>query len=198
MAAIRLAIVLSFIALGLGAVYIFTMERAQPAGASSGEALIGGPFTLTSHTGETVTDESFTGKAMLIYFGFTFCPDVCPTELQKLSAALDQLSKSEREKIAPLFITIDPERDSVAAMADYVGHFHPDLIGLTGTPDEIKQAASVYRIYYEKVEDDSSTAGYTMNHTNLIYVMDQNHKFVTVITAEDGPDKIVKVIKEQL
>jgi len=196
MLAVRLAIILSFLAMGLAAVYIFTMERPQPIPRGEGEALIGGPFALTTHTGEAVTDQSFEGKALLVYFGFTFCPDICPTDLQKLSAALDQLSAKERSKIVPLFITIDPERDTVDAMADYVGHFHPDLIGLTGTPAEIKQAADAYRAYYEKVEDDSSTAGYTMSHSNLIYVMDQNHKFVTVITKKDGPDKIVSVVKD--
>lgn len=194
MAATRIAIILSFVVLALGAVFIFTMERPS----NSGTALIGGPFTLTDHHGETVTDETYKDTALLVYFGFTFCPDICPTELQKLSAALDLLSEKDRAKITPLFISIDPERDTPEAMADYVDHFHPDMVGLTGTPDQIAAAAKAYKIYYEKVEDDSSTAGYTMNHTNLVYFMNRDHKFVTVFHAEDGPEKIAASVKKAL
>jgi protein SCO1/2 len=137
---------------------------------SVGTALVGGPFTLTDHTGKRVTEQVYRGKVMLVMFGFTFCPDVCPTELQLISAALDKLGP-KADNVVPLFISIDPERDTPAHLAQYVKSFHPRIIGLTGTPAEVEAAAKAYRVYYKKVADPKSTAGYTMDHSALIYVM---------------------------
>src|SRR6516162_9270048 len=123
---------------------------------SVGRALVGGPFTLTDHTGKRISDTEFRGKFLLVVFGFTFCPDVCPSELQLISAALDALGP-RAARIVPLFVTIDPERDSPEQLATYVKSFHPRLIGLTGTPSEIAAVAKEYRVYVRKVPDSKST-----------------------------------------
>lgn len=135
-----------------------------------GQALIGGPFALTDHTGKRVTDQDFRGRYMLVFFGFTFCPDVCPTALQVISAALDKLGPSA-ERFVPVLISVDPERDTPAQLALYVQSFHPRLAGLTGTPAEIEAAVKAYRVYVKKVADAKSTAGYTVDHSSIIYVM---------------------------
>lgn len=158
---------------------------------TSGEAMVGGPFTLTSHTGERMSAEDFRGKYMLIYFGFTFCPDVCPTELQTMSAALDTLG-ADAEKVQPIFITVDPERDTVEQMADYVQNFHADFIGLTGSPEEIASVAKAYRIYYEKVEDEASSAAYLVDHTSFVYLMGPDGKFIDVFSYGTGAEEMAK------
>jgi cytochrome oxidase Cu insertion factor (SCO1/SenC/PrrC family) len=146
-------------------------ERLLPAKVRSvGQALVGGPFTLTDHTGKRVTEQDFRGRTLIVVFGFTFCPDICPTELQVISAALDQLGPKAKN-VVPLFISVDPERDTPDQLAQYVKSFHPRLVGLTGTPEEIAAAAKAYRAYFKKVPDPKSSAGYTMDHSALIYVM---------------------------
>ena len=162
---------------------------------SSGKALIGGPFTLIAHTGKRMSDKDFRGKYMLIYFSYTFCPDVCPAELQVMSAALDKLGK-RAEKIQPLFITVDPERDDVKQMAQYVDHFHKSFVGLTGTVDEVKLAAKKYRVYFAKTVDKSSSAKYLMDHSSLIYLMDDKGEYVTHFAYGTDPDKIAERISK--
>jgi len=148
---------------------------------SVGRALVGGPFTLTDHTGKRVTDLDFKGHTLVVIFGFTFCPDVCPTELQLISAALDKLG-AKGKNIVPLFITVDPERDTPGQLASYVKSFHPRLVGLTGTPEEIAAVAKEYRVYFKKVTDPKSSAGYTMDHSALIYVMGPDGSYETHFT----------------
>ncbi len=160
---------------------------------STGKALIGGAFSLTAHTGQRMSDKDFRGKYMLVYFGYTFCPDICPAELQVMSAALDTLGK-RADKITPVFITIDPERDDVKQMAQYMEHFHKSFVGLTGTVQEIKNAAKKYRIYFAKVKDKSSSAGYLMDHSSLIYLMNDKGEYVTHFTYGTSPDKIAERI----
>lgn len=142
----------------------------------TGTADVGGPFTLTAHTGERVSDDGFRGKYMLVAFGFTSCPDVCPAQLQVMTAALDDLGPLA-ERIQPVFITIDPERDTVARLAEYMAHFHPRLIGLTGTQEEIASVAEAYHVWYEKVQEAGS-ADYLMDHTSITYLMDPEGEFV--------------------
>ena len=115
-------------------------------GSGSGEALVGGPFRLTNHLGQTVTEADFRGKYMLVFFGFTFCPDICPTELQVMTHALETMGASGA-RITPVFVTIDPERDTPDVMKAYVENFGPNLVGLTGTPEEIAAVAKAYRVY---------------------------------------------------
>lgn len=147
-------------------------------GLIKGKAKIGGPFTLTDHNGRKVTDKTFRGKYMLVYFGFTYCPDVCPGELQVMSDALRRLG-SKSKRIAPLFITIDPERDTVEQMASYVPNFSPQLIGLTGTPKQIRDVARAYKVFFNKVKDKGSSDGYTMDHSSIIYLMGPSGEFIT-------------------
>jgi cytochrome oxidase Cu insertion factor (SCO1/SenC/PrrC family) len=174
--ALRLGLyILAGLAVGAIAAVVFVpavRERVLPPlkVASVGKALVGGPFTLIDHTGKRVTDKDFRGKFMLVMFGFTFCPDVCPSELQLIAAALDKLGPKANQ-VVPLFISVDPARDTPAQLAMYVKSFHPRLVGLTGTPADLEAAAKAYRVYVRKVPDPKSTAGYTMDHSALIYVM---------------------------
>lgn len=162
------------------AVFPEARDRILPTGnlRTMGQALIGGPFELTDHTGKRVTDQDFRGRYALVFFGFTFCPDVCPSALQVMSAALDKIG-SKAERITPLFVSVDPERDTPAQLATYVQSFHPRLVGLTGSPDDIAKVVMAYRVYAKKVEDPKSTAGYTYDHSSIIYVMNPDGSYRT-------------------
>lgn len=159
---------------GVTALAVFPEARARllpQAGVKVvGQALIGGPFTLTDHTGKRVTDQDFRGRHMLVFFGFTFCPDICPSALQVVSAALDKLGP-KADRFVPVLVSVDPEHDTPMQLASYVQSFHPRLVGLTGTPAEIDAVVKAYRVYVRKVSDPKSSAGYTIDHTSLIYVM---------------------------
>jgi protein SCO1/2 len=175
--------------------YRLVLERVSPA-TVSGEALIGGPFELTDQDGNKVTDQTYKGKLMLIYFGFTYCPDACPTALGVMSAALDKLDVAG-ERVVPILISVDPERDTPQVLKDYVSNFHPRMVGLTGTPEQIAQVAKAYRVWYEKAA--GATGGeYLMNHTVLIYLMDGDGKYVANFGPEATPDQIAAKIREQL
>jgi cytochrome oxidase Cu insertion factor (SCO1/SenC/PrrC family) len=138
-----------------------------PAG---GVALVGGPFALTDQRGQPVTDRDFAGRYMLIYFGYTFCPDFCPMSLSTMTRALDLLPPDQAERVVPILITIDPERDTVEQLAEYAPLFHPRLVALTGSRDAIKEAARAYRVYFSRVgEGDDSD--YLMDHSTFIYLM---------------------------
>lgn len=154
-------------------------------------ARIGGPFTLTDQNGKTVTDADFSGKYRIVYFGYTYCPDVCPTDLTKIGAALRTLDKQApriAQKIVPLFISVDPERDTPAQLKQYVGNFHPRLVGLTGTPQAIAQVAKAYAIAYMK---EPTPSGYLMGHTEVAYLMGPDGKPITSLPLEKDPQAIV-------
>lgn len=156
---------------------------------------IGGPFTLTDHAGQKVTEKTYEGDYKLIYFGFTYCPAICPTELQKVSRVMNALEKDNPEiaqNIQPLFITVDPERDTVNVMKDYVSLFHPKLIGLTGTQPQIDFITKSYRIFARKVEDPDDPTGedYTMDHSSYIYLMGPENRLQSIYRMEDTPDHI--------
>ena len=151
------------------------LTRGGPIG--TGTALVGGPFTLTDQDGKRVTDQAFRGKYMLIFFGYTYCPDFCPGELQVMSAALDELG-SAGDKIQPIFITIDPARDTVDTMKIYVGNFHPRLIGLTGSEADIAAVAKAYRVYYARAKGSEDKPDYLMDHSTILYLMGPDGKFV--------------------
>lgn len=159
------------------------------------EVPIGGAFQLTDHSGQTATNDSYAGRYRIVYFGFTFCPDICPTELQSISTALDMLGE-RAAKIQPLFITIDPDRDDVEAMAAYLGHFHPSFIGLTGTPAEIEQVAHAYKIYYAKAQSSEEADDYTMNHSSFIYVMDCEGRYIRHLSQGASPEEIAGALRE--
>lgn len=158
----------------------------------SGKALIGGPFTLTDHTGKRVTEKDFAGGHTLVYFGYTYCPDICPAELQVMSAALDALG-DKAEKVTPVFVTIDPERDTVEQMKSYVENFHPRLVGLTGSSEDIKKAAKAYRVFYAKAKSDSATE-YLMDHSSIVYLMSPKGEYLTHFSYGTAPDKMAEGI----
>jgi len=142
-----------------------------PTAAENSRALIGGSFALTNHLNEPVTDEDFKGKYMIVYFGYTFCPDVCPMDLQIMADSLYYLNPQQLEQITPVFVTIDPDRDTVDIMAEYVNYFHKDLIGLTGTPKQIDVIKNAFRVYAAKADDSRD---YLLNHTAYTYFMDKD------------------------
>ena len=142
---------------------------------SIGASAIGGPFKLIDQEGRTVTDQDLRGRPFLVFFGFTHCPDVCPTALFEISEVLGKLGP-DAQKVSALFVTIDPERDSPAQMKDYLSSFDPHLLGLTGDPAAIAAVAKEYRVYVKKVPLDNGN--YTMDHTALVYLMDKDGRFV--------------------
>jgi protein SCO1/2 len=164
---------------------------------STGKALVGGPFTLVDHTGKTVTDKDFRGRYMLVYFGFTNCPDVCPSGLQVMAAALEKVG-AKADQVTPILITVDPERDTPEQLASYVPSFHPRLVGLTGSPEQIAAALKSYRVYAKKVEDPKSAAGYTFDHTSLLYLMDRNGEYVAHFTHATPVERIAERLEKVL
>jgi cytochrome oxidase Cu insertion factor (SCO1/SenC/PrrC family) len=196
------ALVLAGFTLGaLAAVALIPSVREQvlPAGAmrSAGKALVGGPFTLTDDSGRRVTERDYAGKFMLVFFGFTNCPDVCPTALQVMAAALNKLG-TKADRIVPIFITVDPERDTPEQLARYVKSFHPRLVGLTGSQAEIETVIKEYRVYARKVNDPKSTAGYTMDHSAIIYVMGPDGAYRTHFTHTTDVDGLAERLGKML
>ena len=139
-------------------------------------AAIGGPFKLTDQNGQTVTDQDMKGRPFLVFFGFTHCPDVCPTTLFEVSQIFRALGP-DADRVRALFITVDPERDTPALMKDYLSSFDPHMAGLTGDPAAVAAVAKAYRVYYKKVPLDQG--GYTMDHTAIVYLMDKEGRFVS-------------------
>ncbi|MBI1273417.1 MAG: SCO family protein [Alphaproteobacteria bacterium] len=175
---------------------------------------IGGPFTLIDQNGKTVTEQILQGKYSLISFGFTYCPDVCPSRIQDMVLAIDTLGPEGKAKVQPVFITIDPARDDVKQMASYVGLFGEGLIGMTGSAEQIDAVAKAYKVYYAKSsigEDEEDEADphaahqqsseddddYMMDHTTQIYLMGPDGKFITAF-GDGVPDQIAAVLKQRL
>lgn len=161
----------------------------------SGKAAIGGAYTLVDHTGTTVTEQNYFGRPQLIYFGYAYCPDVCPTALQQMGAALylaEQKMPALENYYQPIFITIDAQRDTPEKMAQYVtaNGFPKGLIGLTGSTEQLKQAQKAYAVIGVKIEDGSNPDGYTYDHSSLVYLMDAKGEFVDIFTHADTPQKI--------
>ena len=160
----------------------------------SGAALVGGPFTLIDQHGKRVGDGDFRGRFMLVYFGYSFCPDICPTDLAAMSAAIDRLGPLGDE-VQPIFITIDPERDTAERLADYAPLFHPRLVALTGTAEEVERAAAAYRVYYEKAGDGPD---YLMNHSGIVYLMGPDGRFLTHFPQGTGAEEMADKIRSQM
>ncbi len=153
----------------------------------SGTALIGGPFRLQTADGKTMTDADLKGRPFLVYFGYTHCPDVCPTTLAQIS---DVLGKMPDQPVRVLFVTVDPERDTPALMGDYVGSFDHRIVGLSGTPDEIAQVEKEYRVYARKAP--SKDGDYTMDHSSIVYLMDKRGVFVEAFNLDRTPEASAK------
>ena len=158
-------------------------------------AAIGGPFQLTDQAGQSVTDQNMKGKPTLIFFGFTHCPDVCPTSLFEISEVLKAMGK-DADRVNAYFVSVDPERDTAAAMKDYLSSFDPHLKGLTGTPESIAKVLSAYRVYSKKVP--LKDGDYTMDHTALIYLMDRNGQFVSPFNLKRTPAEAATDLKRYL
>jgi protein SCO1/2 len=156
--------------------------------AALGGVGIGGPFTLEDGNGRPVTDRDLRGRWLLVYFGYTNCPDVCPTTLTEVAAALDKLG-ARGERILPVFISIDPQRDTPQVVKDYTAAFTPRLLGLTGTPEQVARVAQEYRVYYATHQNGDKTGDYSVDHSSLLYLMDPDGRFVAPIrTDESGPE----------
>lgn len=185
----------------LGAIALLPQVREQllPAAGQqqSGTAAIGGPFTLTDANGKTVTDADFRGRYMLIFFGFTNCPDICPAGLQLISVAMAKLG-DKADKVVPVFVSVDPARDTPEKLASYVKNFDDRVVGLTGTPEQIAHIASVYRVYYEKTPNESAPGDYGMNHTSIIYLMGPDGKYVRHFTPMTDLDEMVQRLDKLL
>jgi protein SCO1/2 len=189
-----LLIALGGLALLLGAATFIWAWRAEPpaqAEAASNAAVpIGGPFELVDASGKTVTDETFRGKLMVVFFGYTHCPDLCPTTLNKIAGGLQKIGPLA-DRVAVLFITVDPKRDTPAVMRDYVKAFDPRIIGLTGNSQQVAAAAKAYRVYY----DDAGPNDELLDHSAFIYFMGPNGKFAAFLSPDKTPDDIAAKIR---
>ena len=181
---------------GVGAL-LLTRGVSGPSVETSGKALIGGPFTLTDQTGKTVTDQDFRGRYMLVFFGFTHCPDICPAELQVMSATLDDLGPKAAQ-VVPVFITLDPERDTQAVVGDYVKNFAPGFVGLTGSPEAIAEAAKAYRVAYSKFQEDKTTGDYSIEHSVLVYFMGSDGNYITHFAYGTPAAKMTETLRRYL
>lgn len=175
-----------------------TNKTAIKSAQENNKALIGGPFSLVDHHGKSVTNEDFQGKYMLIYFGYTFCPDICPTELQTMGQALDLIPSAQLADITPVFITVDPLRDTQEILAQYAPAFHPKMVGLTGSEEQVKAVKQAYRVYAakEKQEEGADPDAYMVSHTSYTYLMDRNGEYVTHFKAQTDPAEMARRLKE--
>jgi cytochrome oxidase Cu insertion factor (SCO1/SenC/PrrC family) len=160
-----------------------------------GHGTVGGPFTLTDQTGRQRSDSEFRGKLMIVYFGYTYCPDVCPTDLMAITQALDALGPAA-EGAQPVFITIDPERDA-KLLADYVAAFHHSFVGLTGSPEQIRKVANSYKAFYVKVQDERS-GDYSIDHAGVIYLMSRDGGYLGFMPPQTSPDRLTEILRKYL
>jgi len=182
--------------LGAGAFLVLSLHE-TPRGAAGTllASAIGGPFRLVDQNGKTVTDADLKGKWSLVYFGYTHCPDACPTALNDIAIALDELGP-QRTAVRPVFVTVDPERDTPEVLKSYVTAFDAPILALSGTPEEIAQAAKGYRVYYAKHPEVGGD--YSMDHSSVIYVMDPEGRFTASFTQENSPEEIAERLKKLL
>lgn len=196
----RLALLLgAFVAgaaiVGAGVMTLLYAPGSERSSKVATQAAVGGPFQLVDQDGQTVTDETFKGEPMLIFFGFTHCPDICPTTLFEMSQLFEALGPDAR-KVQGLFVTVDPERDTPEVMKSYIGSFHPSIQGLTGTPEQVAQIVKAYRAYAQKVP--GKDGDYTMNHTAIVYLMDKNGSFVMPFDLKRSPADAAAALRPYL
>ncbi len=198
---LRLALIAASAGLALvvavGAAVLLPADSTSRSSGTTGEVTIGGPFTMVNQDGVGVTDEDFRGKYTLLYFGYTNCPDICPTDLQTIGFALDDLG-DDGKKITPVFVTTDPDRDTVEVMREYVALFHPRLVGLTGTAADIKQITHVYGIFHQHSHDDGTSTEYLIDHSTTMYLMGPDGKYVTHMRAGMSAEEMVAALKSHL
>jgi protein SCO1 len=187
--AIRIVATLVAVALVGLAAFLLTSPSQRPRG-----ALIGGAFALEDGAGKTVSDQTLRGKPFLVYFGYTHCPDVCPTELARIS---DILGKMGDKSIPALFITVDPERDPPKVMQDYVSSFNPAIVGLSGSPQAVEATEKTFRVFARKGQPQAD-GDYSMDHSSIVYLMDKNGAFVEAFNVERSPDEAAKELETYL
>ena len=176
--------------------------RPEPVGNRTvvGSAAIGGAFMLTDQTGRTVTEADLKGRYALVFFGFTHCPDVCPLTLQVITQALE-MTGPLGDPVTPVFITVDPDRDTPDAMGQYIANFHPRFVALTGAPDAVKQAADAYRVFFRKAADaakaEGDTADYMMEHSGFVYFMDRNGGYITHFGPKTTAEMMAARIRQE-
>jgi len=193
----RALVSLLLAALVLCGILLFKLyERHFVSSGSTGTADVGGPFELTNQDGAKVTDADFQGKLLLIYFGFTYCPDACPTALGVMASAIAKLDVAG-ERVTPMLISIDPARDTPQALKEYVGNFHPRMVGLTGSDEQIAKVAKEYRVFYQKAPG-ATGEDYLMDHSTLIYLMGADGKFLTYFGPQATPDEVAEAIRRYL
>jgi protein SCO1 len=162
----------------------------------TGEAQIGGEFSLHDSKGVVFTDENLKGKYSLVYFGFVNCPDICPTVLTVIAGALDALSEEERGQTQAIFVSVDPSRDTDEQLEAFVKQFHPEMIGLTGTEEEVEKTAEAFKVYYNKVEQGNFTGdNYLVDHTSITYLMDKDGKYIAHFSAKSSVEEIADKLK---
>lgn len=196
----KIIIVLSAVIAAISLYILIAIELpdkplAGQGGAPNEEALIGGEFTLTDHNGDKFNNNMMQGKLSLVYFGFTFCPDICPTSLQKLTNVLTTLDKYNID-VLPIFITVDPSRDTQELLKEYLGHFHPKFLGLTGTEEKIREVADLYKVFYAKAEGaDKAGDKYMLDHSSFVYLMDKNGKYLKHFYMTSKAEEIIEFIR---
>lgn len=159
-----------------------------------GEAHIGGHFTLTNRQGHTVSDQDFHGRLMLVYMGYSNCPDVCPTTLAMMSATLKNLG-ADADKVAMIFISLDPERDTPQVLKTFLASFDPRITGLTGSQEDIRKVARAYAAYYKKAPTPN-TGSYLVDHSGFLYLMDGEGKYITHFESDAKAPELIKAIRE--
>jgi len=157
---------------------------------AGGAAAIGGPFTLMDHNGQLVSEADVITGPTLVYFGYSFCPDVCPLDNARNAEAVDLL-KAEGLDVRPVFVSVDPDRDTPAVMGEFVSYMHPDMIGLTGTADQIKVAAKAYKVYYRKATEDEH---YLVDHSTFTYLMAPEHGFLDFYKRAQTPQEVAQSV----
>jgi cytochrome oxidase Cu insertion factor (SCO1/SenC/PrrC family) len=192
---------LMVVALLVGRQYFGPEGLVTQAPEAVGNAALGGPFTLIDHYGNTVTDADFRGDYMLVYFGYTYCPDICPMSLARNAEAMALLDEAAAARIRPILITVDPARDTQDLLNSYVGHFHPRLVGLTGTEDQVAAAAKAYRVYFSKVDESGNPAGaddtaYLVDHTAISYLMGPDGTFLQHFSHTASVDAVAERLRE--
>ena len=195
--ATQLLVVAAAFAVGIASVLaiVLVVAGGMPAPVATAVSAVGGPFRLVDQSGKTVTDEDLRGRPFLVFFGFTHCPDICPTTLFEVSEVLRQLGPDAGGARA-LFVTVDPERDTPEKLKDYLSSFDPHLIGLTGAPDAVERVLKAYRVYSKKVPTEGG--GYTMDHTALVYLMDKQGRFVAPFNLKQGPAEAAANLRRYL
>ncbi|XSG81533.1 MAG: SCO family protein [Methyloligella sp. ZOD6] len=181
--------------LGLG--FLIANQPAGPRTETSGTALIGGPFTLTNQNGERVTEKDFQGKHMLVFFGFTHCPDICPAELQVIAEAMDQLG-GKADEVTPVFVSVDPGRDTPEALKSYLSNFGDDFVGLTGSDEEIAAVAKEYRVAYQVHKENPGDENYNVDHSAIVYLMGPDGQYVDHFSYGTGADEMAESLKRYL